>query len=142
MTEENDFSWEMIKLALSSVAKTAIIPMQDILGLGSSARMNTPATQVNFKCIKEQCRALDRSLVVQLRLPKNFMGKFNLRKQVHSMKQLVLDKFLRNRDDVTDYLSTNVHGSCCNYDFSFSTITGRKLELEDTSNCEVRFPGE
>lgn len=33
-----------IRLALSSVADMAIIPMQDILGLGSEARMNQPAT--------------------------------------------------------------------------------------------------
>lgn len=36
--------WKMIRLAYSSVAMAAIIPMQDILGLGSSARMNTPGT--------------------------------------------------------------------------------------------------
>jgi len=36
--------WEMIRLALSSVAATAIIPLQDILGLPGSARMNTPGT--------------------------------------------------------------------------------------------------
>jgi 4-alpha-glucanotransferase len=34
--------WEMIRLALSSPAALAIIPLQDLLGLGSSARMNTP----------------------------------------------------------------------------------------------------
>ncbi|HKD35827.1 MAG TPA: 4-alpha-glucanotransferase, partial [Pirellulales bacterium] len=34
--------WEMIRLALSSAAALAIVPLQDILGLGSSARMNTP----------------------------------------------------------------------------------------------------
>ncbi|KAF3500413.1 hypothetical protein F2Q69_00040183 [Brassica cretica] len=44
--EEDDISWSLIKAAFSSVAQTAIIPMQDILGLGSSARMNTPATEV------------------------------------------------------------------------------------------------
>lgn len=32
----------LIELAWSSVARTAIIPMQDVLGLGASARMNTP----------------------------------------------------------------------------------------------------
>ncbi len=35
---------DMVRAAYSSVADTAIVPMQDILGLGSSARMNTPAT--------------------------------------------------------------------------------------------------
>ncbi|MBV9385366.1 MAG: 4-alpha-glucanotransferase [Chroococcidiopsidaceae cyanobacterium CP_BM_ER_R8_30] len=34
--------WDMIRLAFSSVANLAIIPLQDILGLGSEARMNFP----------------------------------------------------------------------------------------------------
>ena len=34
--------WAMIRLALSSVATLAIIPLQDLLGLGTEARMNTP----------------------------------------------------------------------------------------------------
>ena len=37
-----EFHWDFIRLALSSVADTAIIPMQDILGLDSDARMNYP----------------------------------------------------------------------------------------------------
>jgi 4-alpha-glucanotransferase len=36
--------WKLIKLAISSVAMTAIVPVQDLLGLGSEARMNTPGT--------------------------------------------------------------------------------------------------
>jgi 4-alpha-glucanotransferase len=40
----NDLNWEMIRLAMSSVAKTAIVPMQDILNLGEKYRMNNPAT--------------------------------------------------------------------------------------------------
>lgn len=35
--------WEMIRLIMMSVADTAVIPMQDILGLGQHARMNRPA---------------------------------------------------------------------------------------------------
>ncbi len=42
-----DAVWDFIRLALSSVADTAIVPMQDILGLGSEARMNLPATVGN-----------------------------------------------------------------------------------------------
>ncbi|KAK6924152.1 Glycoside hydrolase, family 77 [Dillenia turbinata] len=45
ITEEDDISWMLIRAAFSSVARTSIVPMQDILGLGSSARMNIPATQ-------------------------------------------------------------------------------------------------
>ncbi len=39
--------WDFIRLALSSVADTAIIPMQDVLELDSEARMNLPATMGN-----------------------------------------------------------------------------------------------
>ncbi len=35
--------WDMVDLAFLSVAKMAIVPMQDILGLPSNARMNTPS---------------------------------------------------------------------------------------------------
>ncbi|KVI08574.1 hypothetical protein Ccrd_013054 [Cynara cardunculus var. scolymus] len=45
ISADDDISWALIRAALSSVAQTSIIPMQDILGLGSSARMNIPATQ-------------------------------------------------------------------------------------------------
>jgi len=38
-----EIHWEFIRLAMMSVANTVIIPMQDILGLGSEARMNRPA---------------------------------------------------------------------------------------------------
>jgi 4-alpha-glucanotransferase len=39
----SEISWEMIRLAMMSVANTAIIPMQDLLGLGAEARMNDPS---------------------------------------------------------------------------------------------------
>jgi 4-alpha-glucanotransferase len=36
--------WDMIRVALMSVANTAIFPFQDLLGLGTEARMNVPGT--------------------------------------------------------------------------------------------------
>jgi 4-alpha-glucanotransferase len=33
-----------VALAMQSIARMCIIPMQDYLGLGSEARMNTPST--------------------------------------------------------------------------------------------------
>lgn len=39
--------WALIRLALSSVANQAIMPLQDILGLGADARMNTPGVPEN-----------------------------------------------------------------------------------------------
>lgn len=41
---DDEVHWELIRCAASSVARTAIFPMQDVLGLGDEARMNTPAT--------------------------------------------------------------------------------------------------
>lgn len=37
-------SWEMLRLALASVARMALFPLQDALGLGSEARMNIPGS--------------------------------------------------------------------------------------------------
>jgi len=42
--DERDISWSFIKLASSSVADMAIVPLQDVLKLGSEARMNIPGT--------------------------------------------------------------------------------------------------
>jgi 4-alpha-glucanotransferase len=39
--------WPLLQAALGSVAHTAILPMQDLLGLDGSHRMNTPGTTVN-----------------------------------------------------------------------------------------------
>ena len=38
----DDIAWDFIRLALSSVARYAIVPYQDVLALGSEARMNVP----------------------------------------------------------------------------------------------------
>ncbi|HWC65520.1 MAG TPA: 4-alpha-glucanotransferase [Thermoanaerobaculia bacterium] len=41
-SDGRDFPWDLARLALASVAETAVVPMQDVLGLGSDARLNTP----------------------------------------------------------------------------------------------------
>jgi 4-alpha-glucanotransferase len=40
----SQINWEMIRLAMMSVANLVIFPLQDILGLNSDCRMNKPAT--------------------------------------------------------------------------------------------------
>jgi 4-alpha-glucanotransferase len=42
--DDSEINWVMIKAVLSSVADVAIVPLQDVLGLGSAARMNLPGT--------------------------------------------------------------------------------------------------
>lgn len=56
--ETKSVNWTFIRLALSSIADLAIIPVQDYLGLGSDARINEPATVgTNWKW-----RMLDKEL--------------------------------------------------------------------------------
>lgn len=41
----DDIHWAMIRAASASVANLCIVPLQDVLGLGSEARMNVPSLQ-------------------------------------------------------------------------------------------------
>jgi 4-alpha-glucanotransferase len=45
--EDDDVVWGIVRLALSSRARISILPMQDVLELGSEARMNHPGTVGN-----------------------------------------------------------------------------------------------
>jgi 4-alpha-glucanotransferase len=64
---EKTIHWEMIRLAMMSVADTVIIPMQDILGLGENYRMNRPAHpdgNWEWRLLREQ---MSDSLIHKLR---------------------------------------------------------------------------
>jgi 4-alpha-glucanotransferase len=43
-TDGSRIHWDFIRTLLASVADTVLIPLQDVMGLGSEARMNQPAT--------------------------------------------------------------------------------------------------
>lgn len=43
-TDGSRIHWDFMRALLASVADTVLIPLQDVLGLGSEARMNQPAT--------------------------------------------------------------------------------------------------
>lgn len=43
-TDGKEIHWDFIRAVLASVSNTAIIPMQDLLGLGNEARMNLPGS--------------------------------------------------------------------------------------------------
>jgi 4-alpha-glucanotransferase len=62
---EANIAWDLIRLAWSSVADLAIVPLQDVMGLGSEARMNVPGSSGGcwrWRFTKEMLRgpALDR----------------------------------------------------------------------------------
>lgn len=44
-SDGHEIHWDLIALALRSNANTAVFPMQDLLGLGTGARMNVPGTK-------------------------------------------------------------------------------------------------
>lgn len=65
----SDISWDLVRAALASVADTAIIPLQDLLALDSSGRMNIPGVAMGnwawrFKSdvLSEKCAARLRAL--------------------------------------------------------------------------------
>jgi 4-alpha-glucanotransferase len=69
--------WDFIALAVSSVADTAIFPLQDVLGLGSEARMNIPAkAKMNWRW-RFQEDQLKPELSEKLRLLNRIYGRLN-----------------------------------------------------------------
>jgi 4-alpha-glucanotransferase len=42
LTQRDEFHWQFIRLAMQSIARLAVFPVQDILGYGERFRMNTP----------------------------------------------------------------------------------------------------
>ena len=61
-----ELAWKVIGLAMRSVARTAIIPMQDVLGLGSEARMNLPGKTYGNWQWRMKRGAADDALVKKL----------------------------------------------------------------------------
>jgi 4-alpha-glucanotransferase len=62
----HEIHWDMIRAAYASVARTAIVPLQDALGLGTGARMNHPGTvEGNWEWRVDE-RALTSELAARL----------------------------------------------------------------------------
>jgi 4-alpha-glucanotransferase len=56
-SDGSDIAFDLMRAALGSTARTAIIPLQDVLGLGSEARMNTPGATLgnwNWRVCEDQ----------------------------------------------------------------------------------------
>jgi 4-alpha-glucanotransferase len=60
--------WDLIRLAFSSVSDTAIIPLQDLLGLDSDARMNSPSQEAGNWSWRYATGVLTEELRDRLRL--------------------------------------------------------------------------
>jgi 4-alpha-glucanotransferase len=65
--ESHNVAWEMIRLAMMSVSRLAVFPIQDALNLGAWARMNTPAEANGNWAWRMAPGALTQELAVRLR---------------------------------------------------------------------------
>ena len=69
--------WDLIRSALVSVADTVIIPLQDILSLGSEARMNIPGTASGNWVWRYSPEALNAGLAANLLRLTEIFGRRN-----------------------------------------------------------------
>ncbi len=67
--------WVLIRAVLASVANTAVVPMQDLLGLGNEARMNHPGTSSGNWRWRMRPGALDLQLSARLRQLNSIYGR-------------------------------------------------------------------
>jgi 4-alpha-glucanotransferase len=65
---QDGLHWGMIRAAINSVASLAVIPLQDVLGLGSEARMNVPSSGDGNWCWRYRGEMLRPELAEKLAL--------------------------------------------------------------------------
>jgi 4-alpha-glucanotransferase len=65
-TEGEEIHWDFIRGVLASVANTAIVPLQDLLGLGTEARMNLPNSTEGNWAWRFESGALNEELAARL----------------------------------------------------------------------------
>ncbi len=63
---EDGIHWALIRAALTSAASLSVIPLQDVLGLGSEARLNTPSVHTGNYRWRYQPGSLTRELAEKL----------------------------------------------------------------------------
>ena len=63
---EDGVNWALIRLAQSSVASLSVVPLQDVLGLGSEARLNTPSKHEGNYHWRFQAESLKREVAEKL----------------------------------------------------------------------------
>jgi 4-alpha-glucanotransferase len=65
--DEDEPHWALVRLALASPARLAVVPLQDVLGLGSEARMNLPGSEEGNWAWRYEPDALTDELAARLR---------------------------------------------------------------------------
>jgi 4-alpha-glucanotransferase len=73
--DERDPAWSLVELALASRASLAVVPAQDLLGLGSQARMNTPGSETGNWRWRLEPGQLTAALAARLRTATQAAGR-------------------------------------------------------------------
>ena len=76
--DDSRISWELTRLAMSSVAALTIIPLQDIMGFGEDCRMNKPGTQTGNWCWRCAPRFLHKEVEERLLDMTTFYNRLNI----------------------------------------------------------------
>jgi 4-alpha-glucanotransferase len=66
-TDGREIHWDLVRAVLASVADTAVVPVQDLLGLGGEARMNLPGRLGGNWVFRYEPGALDDGVAARLR---------------------------------------------------------------------------
>ena len=74
-TDANIVHYDMIRAAMSSIAKFSIYPIQDILGFGSDCRMNTPSVAAGNWAFRFRADHLTPALAANLRQMTELFGR-------------------------------------------------------------------
>jgi len=74
-SDGSEIDWDMIRVAMASVADTAIIPMQDVLGLASDARMNLPASTTGNWTWRMPFNSIPNELIQRLKVLTEVYGR-------------------------------------------------------------------
>ncbi len=74
-TKGEEIHWDFIRTGSASVANTAIVPLQDLLGLGTEARMNLPNSTEGNWAWRYESGALTKELATRLKQLSELYGR-------------------------------------------------------------------
>ncbi|HEV7473424.1 MAG TPA: 4-alpha-glucanotransferase, partial [Pyrinomonadaceae bacterium] len=77
-TEGHEINWDFVRAVMASVANTAVVPMQDVLGLGTEARMNLPNSTAGNWAWRVRANELTDEIAARLRGLTELYGRFQV----------------------------------------------------------------
>ena len=81
LNRREGYHWGVMRAVWSSVSDTAVVTMQDLLGIGSAARMNTPSTLGGNWSWRMKPDAIDTKLVKKIRKQTELYGRLSKDRQ-------------------------------------------------------------